>query len=110
MYYNELYNVIAYRLVIYLKLLSWWYCHVGVYVYMPIYIMINIITTPLDLYLTPPMKGLYKYKYQRRTYVRGFILKKLSCWLGRENIRIRKFPTKTLENCKIASEPLWFSN
>jgi hypothetical protein len=25
---------------------------------MPIYIMINIITTPLDLYLTPPMRGI----------------------------------------------------
>ena len=38
------------------------------YMCRPIYIMINIITTPLDLYLTPPMKGLYKYKYQRRAH------------------------------------------
>ena len=50
-------------------------------------ISIDIITTPLDLYLTPPMKGLYKYKYQRRTYVRGFILKKLSCWVDKFRLK-----------------------
>ena len=56
-----------------------------------IYLTYNnwLYATPLSYYLTPPMKGLYKYKYQRRAHT----YKNEESWSGGECLFLFYFPT-----------------